>query len=112
MKRSIKILEDIGGLPDLRTYTGSVRKSAKPPLPTTAILDLYMRRHEKDRIGRELKRLKKRRGQLMKRLTEVEKDLDKLVNQATQTAIEIRGESKKRKVIGKLTKKGRTILGY
>lgn len=112
MKRSIKSLQNIGALPDIRTYTGSIRKSSRPALPTTAILDLYMRRNEKDRIERELKKLKKRRVQLMKRLKDVEKDLDKLVSQATQTAIEIRGESKKRGLFGKPVKKGRMVLEY
>ena len=86
MKTSAKALQDIGGLRDLKTYTGTVRKSAKPSLPTTAILDLYMRGHEKDRIVKELKMLRKRRQQLRNRLKEVDKEMSKLLEKAVKKA--------------------------
>jgi len=113
MKTSIKNLQDISGLHDLRTYTGAVRKSAKPVLPTTAILDLYMRRSEKDRIEKELKITKKRREQLQNHLQEVEKEMAKLLEKATKTAIEIRGESVSggHKLVSS-KKEGKTVLEY
>ena len=114
MKTSIKALQEISGLHDLRTYTGAVRKSGKPDLPTTAILDLYMRRNERDRLVSELKRLKRRRVQLRERLREVEKEMTKLLEKATKTAVELRGKAVKGRVhpSGRLEKKGKMVLGY
>lgn len=115
MKTSIKTLQDIGGLPDLRTYTGSVRKSGKPALPTTAILDLYLRRNERDRLLKELKRLRKRKVQLMRRLKDVEKEMTKLLEKATKTAVEMRGTAVKGRggnPTGPTEKRKRLVLGY
>ena len=113
MKTSIKTLQNISGLPDLRTYTGSVKKSGKPALPTTAILDLYMRRNERDRIVKELKRSRGRKQQLQKRLKEVEKEMAKLLEKATKTAVEIRGVSAPggNPLVGS-KKEGKIVLGY
>ena len=113
MKTSIKTLQNISGLPDLRTYTGSVKKSGKPALPTTAILDLYMRRNEKDRLLKELKRLKRRRQQLQGRLKDIEKEMTKLLEKATKTAVELRGIPGKRgNPIRGSEKRERLVLGY
>ena len=86
MKTSIKALQDVSGLHDMRTYTGAVRKSGKPDLPTTAILGLYMRRNEKERIVNELKRLKKRKTQLQNHLKEVDKEMVTLLERAKKSA--------------------------
>jgi len=113
MKTSIKALQDISGLHDLRTYTGAVKKSGKPDLPTTAILDLYMRRNEKDRLAKELKKLRRRRIQLKGRLKDVEKEMTKLLEKATKTAVEMRGIPGKRgNPIRGSEKKERLVLGY
>jgi len=113
MKTSIKTLQNISGLPDLRTYTGSVKKSGKPALPTTAILDLYMRRSERDRLVKELERLRRRKGQLRGRLKDVEKEMTKLLEKATKTVVELRGTWGKRgNPIRGSEKKERLILGY
>ncbi|PIR90941.1 hypothetical protein COU03_03590 [bacterium (Candidatus Gribaldobacteria) CG10_big_fil_rev_8_21_14_0_10_41_12] len=112
MKSSIKTLQGINSLHDVRTYTGAVKKSAKPALPTTAVLELYMRRNEKDRITSELQRLKKRKTQLQTRFQDVEKEMTKLLEQATQTAVEIRGEPKKNTQITSSKKKGKVVIGY
>lgn len=113
MKSSIKTLQGMNSLHDVRTYTGAVRKSAKPALPTTAILELYMRRNEKDRIKSELQRLKKRKTQLQTRFQDVEKEMTKLLEQATQTAVEIRGETGKNiQTISSKKKKGKVVIGY
>jgi len=115
MKTSIKALQDIGGLHDLRTYTGAVKKSGKPDLPTTAILDLYMRRNERDRLVKELKRLRRRRIQLKGRLKDVEKEMTKLLEKATKTAVEMRGTSVKGKggnPTGSSGRKARLVLRY
>ena len=113
MKTSIKTLQNISGLPDLRTYTGSVKKSGKPALPTTAILDLYMRRNERDRLLKELKRLKRRRQQLQGRLKDIEKEMTKLLEKATKTAVELRGIPGKRgNPIRGSERRERLVLGY
>ncbi|MCG2688579.1 hypothetical protein L6250_03020 [Candidatus Parcubacteria bacterium] len=111
MRTSIKNLQEISGLHDLRTYTGAVRKSGKPDLPTTAILDLYMRRNEKDRLAKELKRLRRRKGQLQGRLQEVEKEMTKLLERATRKAMEIRGDSSKKKA-GSSKKREKLVVHY
>jgi len=114
MKTSIKTLQEISGFHDLRTYTGAVRKSGKPDLPTTAILDLYMRRNERDRLVKELKRLRRRRIQLKGRLREVEKEMTKLLEKATKTAVKLRGTAVKGRVnpSGRSERKGKMVLGY
>lgn len=106
MKTTIKTSQDLGSLHDLRTYTGTVRKSGKPDLPTTAILSLYMRRNERDRIVKELEGLRKRKRQLQTRLREVEKEMTKLLEKAFKTAKDIRGKTSEAR------KKGKTVLGY
>lgn len=110
MKTSLKTIQDANTLHDLRTYTGSIRKSAKPALPTTAILDLHMRRSERDRILKELKVLKKRKQRLQTHLKEVEKEMTTLLSQATRTALEIRG--KKAGEDGSPARRGKLVLEY
>ena len=112
MKTSIKTLQNISGLPDLRTYTGSVKKSGKPSLPTTAILDLYMRRSERDRLVKELERLRRRKVQLRGRLKDVEKEMNKLLEKATKTAVEMRGTPGKGNPTINSEKKKRLVLEY
>lgn len=113
MKTSIKTFQDIGSLHDLRTYTGVVRKTGKPALPTTAILDLYMRRNERDRLVGDLKRLKKRKVQLQTRVQDVEKEMTKLLTKATQTAVEMRGKPlDEDKPTTSSEKKGKMVLEY
>ncbi|MGB2762144.1 MAG: hypothetical protein WBC21_01230 [Minisyncoccales bacterium] len=114
MKTSIKTLQDVSGFHDLRTYTGAVRKSGKPALPTTNILDLYMRRNERDRLVKELKLVKRRRVQLRGRLKDVEKEMTKLLVKATKTAVDIRGETIRGGLssIEESKKKGKMVLGY
>ena len=107
----MKNLQNISSLHDLRTYTGAVKKSGKPALPTTAILDLYMRRSERNRLTGELERLRRRRQQLRRRLKDVEKEMNKLLVRATQTAQDLRGEVVKGKKSVPQGKK-RLILSY
>ena len=107
----MKNLQNISSLHDLRTYTGAVKKSGKPALPTTAILDLYMRRSERNRLTGELERLSRRRQQLRRRLKDVEKEMNKLLVRATQTAQDLRGEVVKREKSVPQGKK-KLILSY
>lgn len=112
MKSSIKNLQNINGLNSIKSYTGAVRKSGKPALPTTAILDLSMRRNERDRLRNELNRLKTRKEQIQERLEDVEKEMTKLLEQATQTAVELRGKSDERDTEHNPGKKEKTVLEY
>lgn len=89
--KTLKSLGDIGNLHDLRT-TGSVRKSGKPPLPTTAILELNMRRNERDRLVKETWRLKKRGHQIDRRLGDIAKEMARLYEDATKMATQIMGK--------------------
>lgn len=89
--KTLKSLGDIGNLHDLKT-AGSARKSGKPPLPTTAILELYMRRNERDRLVKETWRLKKRGHQIDRRLGEIEKEMERLYGDAAKMAAQIRGK--------------------
>ena len=111
MRTSMKTIQDVNALSDIRTYTGGVRKSAKPALPTTHILDLSMRRNERDRRVKELRRLKKRKEMLMKRLKEVEKNMDKLLIEATKTAEDLRGK-KSIENPGQAKRNGKMVLEY
>lgn len=89
--KTLKSLGDIGNLHDLKT-AGSARKSGKPALPTTAILELYMRRNERDRLVKETLRLKKRGHQIDRRLQEIEKEMNRLYEDAAKMAAQIRGK--------------------
>jgi len=91
--RTLKSLSDIANLHDLR-FISRIRRSAKPQLPTTAILELSMARNEQDRLVKERIKLTKRREQINKRLPEIEKEMDTLLEQARKKAAEIRGEEK------------------
>lgn len=90
--KTIKSLGDIANLHDLRSIPRT-RRSAKPQLPTTAILSLNMARNERDHLVKERMRLLKRKTQIDRRLPEIEKEMDGLLEQARKKAAEIRGEA-------------------
>lgn len=112
MKTAVRSLGDIANIHDLRSIPRT-RKSAKPALPTTAILDLYMSRNERDRLVKERQKLSKRNIQINRRLTEIDGEMDELLERARAKAAEIRGEggvSLDITIKGKRGKK--VILGY
>lgn len=88
--KTLKSLGDISGLHNLRTIP-RLRKSAKPQLPTTAILALTMTRSERDRLAKEKMKLCKRKNEVDKRLEEIEKEMDNLLEQIRKKSLEIRG---------------------
>lgn len=92
MKTTIRGLGDVANLHDLRSIPRT-RRSAKPALPTTAIMELSMARNERDHLLKERMRLLKRKTQIDRRLTEIDKEMDELLEQARKKAAEIRGES-------------------
>jgi hypothetical protein len=112
MRTALKGLGDMGTLHDLRRPSV---KSGKPALPTTAILNLYMRGNEKMRIEGELKRVRKRRVQLLKRLKDVEREMSKLYIQATDMAGNLRGKSLRKDSsvsAGRKAVKGKVVVAY
>lgn len=86
----MKTLSSIANLHDLKSIPRT-RKSAKPQLPTTAILDLYMARNERDRLVKERMKLAKRKIQIDRRMEEIDEEMDELLRMATKKAAEIRG---------------------
>ncbi len=114
MKTTIRGLSDIPNLHDLRSIPRT-RRSAKPALPTTAILELNMARNERDHLVKERMRLLKRKTQIDRRLPEIEKEMDELLEQARKKAAEIRGESGVPvdvRVEGKRGGRGKVVLEY
>jgi len=97
MKTSMKLLQNINGLSNLKTNSGDIKKSGKPELPTTSVLELWMRRSERDRIIGELERLEKRKIQLQKKLNGVEESMIKLFDRTVKSAEEMRGTPLKKK---------------
>lgn len=88
----MKTLSEIANLHDLRSIPRT-RRSAKPALPTTAVLSLYMARNERDRLIKERMRLAKRKVQIDRRLVEIDEEMDELLKAATEKAVQIRGEA-------------------
>ena len=90
--KQLRGLGDIANLGDLRSIPRT-RRSAKPQLPTTAILELNMTRNERDHLAKERLRVVKRKAQLERRLTELDKEMDDLLERAQKKVAEIRGKS-------------------
>lgn len=109
----MKTLSDSKNLHDLRSIPRT-RRSAKPALPTTAILSLYMARNERDRLVKERMKLSKRKAQIDIRLKEIEEEMDELLKDSQKMAKKMRGqptkESEDKK--GKGGKPSSMILGY
>lgn len=109
----MKTLGDIANLHDLRSIPRT-RRSAKPQLPTTAVLGLYMARNERDRLTKERMRLAKRKVQIDHRLEEIDEEMDELLEMAKAKAAEIRGQAGER-VAMKVRKTGqhkKMVVGY
>lgn len=114
MKTSMRGLGDVANLHDLRSIPRT-RRSAKPALPTTAIMELSMARNERDHLVKEYARLAKRKNQIDRRLIEIEKEMDELLEQARKKAAEIRGESgvpAEVRVVGKQGRRKKMVLEY
>ena len=76
--KTLRGLSNIGNLHDLRSIPRT-RRSAKPQLPTTAIMELNMARNERDHIIKERMRLLKRQTQIDRRLIELDEEMDGLL---------------------------------
>lgn len=110
--KTLKGLGDLSSLHDLRSISRS-RKSAKPQLPTTAVLELKMARNERDRLMDEQKKLMKRKKQIDRRVPEIEKDMDTLEQNALKmirsfrSGTDVPGEIEKAK-----SSRAKVILDY
>ena len=114
MKTTIRGLGDVANLHDLRSIPRT-RRSAKPALPTTAIMELSMARNERDHLVKERMRLLKRKTQIDRRLPEIEKEMDELLEQARKKAAEIRGEvgiPVEIRAEGRKERRGKIVLEY
>ncbi len=88
----IKSLGDIANLYDLKSIPRT-RRSAKPQLSTTAVLELCMARNERDRLVQEKIRLSKRSAQIDRRMNEINIEMNTLAENAQKKVAEIRGEA-------------------
>lgn len=89
--KTLRGLGDLSSLHDLRSISRS-RKSSKPQLPTTAILELKMARNEQDHLIKEREKLAKRKKQIDIRLPELTKDMDVLQQNAIKMVQSLRYE--------------------
>lgn len=112
--KTLRGLSNINNLHDLRSIPRT-RRSAKPQLPTTAIMELNMARNERDHLMKERMRLLKRKTQIDRRLPELNEEMDDLLEQARKKAAEIRGESGvpvEVRVDGKRGRREKMVLEY
>lgn len=68
---------ELSGLRDIRTMHSS-RKRSIPRVQSSAYLDLYMLRKEKNRLEKEVYILDKRKKTIQKRIDEINAEMDKL----------------------------------
>lgn len=112
--KTLKGLDTIANLHDLRSIPRT-RRSAKPQLSTTAILELNMARNEQDHLVKERMRLLKRKTQIDRRLPEIEREMDELLEQARKKAAEIRGKpgvSVEVRAKGRRGRRGKMVVEY
>lgn len=88
---NIRDHHSIRTLQDLRVASRA-RRSGKRPLPTTAILNLTMASNERRRLLLERMRLQRRGIQIARRLSELERELDELLEASVGAARAMRGE--------------------
>lgn len=68
---------ELSGLREIRTMHSSKKRSI-PRVQSSAYLDLYMLRKEKDRLEKEVYILEKRKKSMQKRLNEIDTEMNKL----------------------------------
>jgi len=78
----LKGVTEVTGLRDIRTMHSSKKRSI-PRAQSSAYLDLYMLRKEKDRLEKEVYNLDKRKKNIQKRIDEINAEMDKLEKEET-----------------------------
>lgn len=73
---------ELSGLREIRSMTSSKKRSI-PRVQSSAYLDLYMLKKEKDRVEKEVYILDKRKSSMQKRLAEIDAEMKKLEKKET-----------------------------
>lgn len=73
----MKGVSEISGLRSIKSMHSSGKRSI-PRVQSSAYLDLYMMRKEKDRLEKEIYILDKRKKDIQKKLDEINKEMEKL----------------------------------
>ena len=73
----MKGVSEISGLRSIKSMHSSSKRSI-PRVQSSAYLDLYMLRKEKDRLEKEIYILDKRKKDIQKKLDEINKEMEKL----------------------------------
>jgi len=79
----MKGVSEISGLRSIKSMHASGKRSV-PRVQSSAYLDLYMLRKEKDRLEKDMFVLDKRKNDIQKKLDDVNKQMDKLQKSATE----------------------------
>lgn len=87
----MKGVSEISGLRSIKSMHSSSKRSI-PRVQSSAYLDLYMLRKEKDRLEKEIYILEKRRKDIQKRLDGINEDMDKLQKAETERKERATGE--------------------
>lgn len=77
----MKVVTDISGLRDIRSMHSTGQRSI-PRVQSSAYLDLYMLRKEKERLEKEESLLEKRKHGIQKRLKELQRQMEALEKSA------------------------------
>ena len=83
----MKSISEISGLRSIKSMHSSGKRSI-PRVQSSTYLDLYMLRKEKDRLEKEIYILDKRKKDILKKLDEVNKEMDKLQKVEVASAVE------------------------
>lgn len=83
----MKSVSEISGLRSIKSMHSSGKRSI-PRVQSSTYLDLYMLRKEKDRLEKEIYILDKRKKDILKKLDEVNKEMDKLQKVEVASAVE------------------------
>lgn len=73
----VRGVTELSGLREVRTMHSSKKRSI-PRVQSSAYLDLYMLRKEKDRLEKEIYILDKRKKSMQKRMDEIDAEMKKL----------------------------------
>jgi predicted nucleic acid-binding Zn-ribbon protein len=73
----VRGITELSGLREIRTMTSSKKRSI-PRVQSSAYLDLYMLKKEKDRIEKEIYILEKRKDSTQKRLAGIDAEMKKI----------------------------------
>jgi len=79
----MKGVSEISGLRSIKSMHSGGKRSI-PRVQSSAYLDLYMLRKEKDRLEKEIYILDKRKKDIQKKLDEINKEMEKLQKAETE----------------------------